>query len=451
MNDKDLMYAGERMIYHAKSVGATDVMVGLSAGTGKSVGVRNGKPSVTLAGGASFSVTAIVNGKHGHTSGTSFAKDDLKRVAEEAVVLAKGVSRNKHLRLARPDEWPCTMAEIHGRLAELDRSDPRHPPTLRELECAARELDACALRFPGISRSEGAEFGFSDNVSVRIASSGFLAIGRSTRYSKHVQVIAEAGKEMKLGSRGHSAFYANDLRSNEECVRYAGEYAVAHLGARPMSTCVLPVLFDNRVSPSLLGAFFGAIDGEQVYRKATFLLDHLGERVFRDDVYIVESPHLSRRLDSRIYDAECVKTTPWRLVEEGRPTMWVTSIESASKLGHPIPTGHMSAHGLSPHNMMLCPTLASRKELLQCMKRGFIVTKIMGRGVNIATGAYSVGAEGFLVENGEITRPVNKVTIAGNLLEMWKTMIPADDCSNNPSGSNAPSCLIEHMTISGKV
>jgi PmbA protein len=187
-----------------------------------------------------------------------------------------------------------------------------------------------------------------------------------------------------------------------------------------------------------------AIVGDAVYHQSTFLLNKLHERVFREGVMIVEEPHLPRRLDSQLYDDEGVGSTTWTLVHDGVLTKWITTIESASKLGI-SPTGH--AGGTS--NLLLRPSTILRTDMIRDISRGFLVTELMGNGVNIATGAYSVGAEGFLIEHGEIVRPVNKVTIAGNLLDMFRELIPASDLADHPSGANAPSCFIPSMMVAG--
>lgn len=447
MDQKEMMRVGKQLLRHAKSAGATDAVVSVDTTMERSVTVRDGVlDDVAFSSSAGFMVTAIVGDRRGYASSSSFETDDLARTAKEAVLSALQVSGNKHVRLARPDEWPCGVEELPGRIAQLDRCDGSPPPTLKELETRAFALDRLACAFPGIARSEGTSFGFQGDMSVQLLSNGFSAVSPSTQYSKSTSVIAEKAGEMKSSSRWHVATHCADLMGDEECARRAGEYAVKQLGARSIKTEAMPVLFDKRVSPRLLGAFFGAISGERVYQKETFLLDHLGSRIFRDDVRIIERPHMPRRFQSELYDDDCVKTTPWTLVDEGRVMMWATSIESASKLGACTSTGHAGG----ALNLLLCPSMNSLDELIRKIDRGFLVTDLMGRGTNIATGAYSVGAEGFLIEHGEIVRAVNKVTIAGNLLAMFRNIIPADDCSDNPYGANAPSCLIDEMMVAGE-
>lgn len=446
MNQKDLMRAGKQLVRHAKRVGATDVIVSLNASVNRAVTVREGiQDGVSLSSGAGFTVTAVVGDKRGSASSTSFATEDIERCANNAVLSAREVSGNVHLRLARQDEWPCGMDELERRTVELDLCDDNPFPTLKELETHALALDKCARGMKGISRSEGSSFDVNGGVQLILLSNGFHVATPFTQYSKSTSVIAENPTEMKSGSHWHVAAHFHDLMSNEECVHRAGEYAVSQLGARSIQTGKMPVMFDKKVSPKLLSMLFSCMSGARVNKKETCLREYLGAQIFREDVQIIERPHLPRMLQSGYFDGDCVKTSPWTLIDKGKLMLWATDIESASKLGHHTSTGHASGS----LNLLLCPTTNSRDALIQGIQRGIIVTEIMGHGVNLATGAYSVGAEGFLVEHGEIIRPVNKITIAGNLLEMFKGMVPADDCSDNPYGANAPSCLIESMMVAG--
>ncbi len=447
MNQKEMLRVGRQLLRHAKSAGATDAVVSLDTSIERGVTVRDGvQEDVTFSSSAGFTVTAIVGDKRGHAQSSSFASEDLARTAKEAVLSAHLVSANPHQRLARPDEWPCAMEELPAKMALLDCLDRSPEPTLKELVGQAIVLDRIARKFPGISRSEGTSFGFQSDVSVQLLSNGFAIVSPSTQYSKSTSVIAEKAGEMKSGSHWHVAAHRADLMEDEECAYRAGDYAVRQLGAHSIKTEAMPVIFDKRVSPRLLEALFAAISGECVYQKETFLLDHLGSHIFRDDVHIVERPHMPRRLQSELYDDDCVKTSPWTLVDEGLLKMWATSIESASKLGTSGSTGHASG----ALNLLLCPSMSSLNTMIRKIDRGFLVTDIMGDGTNVATGAYSVGAEGFLIERGEIVCAVNKVTIAGNLLKMFRHMIPADDCSDNTYGANAPSCLIDEMMVAGE-
>ncbi len=445
MNTSLLYSAGEQLMHLTKAAGATDVMVSLSFGIEKSVSVRNGELSHTAhAQSAHFSLTALIGAHSGSVEFSSFTSHDVELAAKRAVALARVATENPYRRLSTPDEWPCASHSLSQLDMLLDAYDHTAAPTLAELKERACTLDAIARSEPGIARSEETSSGYSRVIDVTLMSNGFSALQMRTYHNKWTSVVAEENGEMKTGSDHHAAFHFEDLRSDAECARRAGSYAVAQLGAKPIATGRMPVIFDNRISSSLLGSLVKGIDADHVYHKSTFLLEKLGGQIFHEGVIICEEPHLPRRMGSQYYDAEGVKSTPWTLVSDGVLTMWLTTIESGAKLGLPS-TGHAS--GTS--NLSLRPSGIARADMIRDIPRGLLVTELMGKGANIATGAYSTGVEGFLIENGVITRPVNKVTIAGNLLDMFGGLIPANDLSDRPSGSNAPSCFIPSMMVGG--
>lgn len=445
MDANMLCEIGERLMHLAKKEGATDAIVSLSSGVEKSVTVRDGiLANSTRSQSAGFFLTAAIGERRGTVEFSSLAPDDLVLAATRAVSLARVATKNPHLRLSTPNEWPCVMSALPYALSLLDAYDKNETPTLAVLKERACTLDSIVRSERGVVRSDGTSFSHSAATQVLMMSNGFCGVDTHTHHQKSTIVIAEENGEMKTADEDHVAFHFEDLRSDAEVARRAGQYAVSQLGAKPIPTGEMPVIFDKRISRSLLSPFVRGVSGENVYHKSTFLLDKLHERVFREGVMIVEEPHHPRRLGSQLYDNEGVKSTSWTLVHNGVITMWTTSIASASKLGI-SPTGHAS--GTS--NLSLRVSRIPRDDMIRDIPRGLLITSLMGSGTSIATGAYSVGAEGFLIENGEITRPVNKVTIAGNLLDMFRELIPADDQSDHPGGANAPSCFIPSMMVGG--
>lgn len=446
MDDVKLMEIGERLLHLAKKEGATDAVVSLNYEIEKSVTARDGAiADVAHAESLGCAVTAIIGARRGTVESTSLAPEDLAFAAKRAVSLAKVSTPNPYLRLSTPLEWPCAMAELPARFRELKLCDGQPAPTLRMLKEYALALDDVTRAYPRVSRTDGSAFGYSLSKDVSLTSNGFSGIETRTHYTKSTTAIAEREGEMKSETDSHHATHADGLRSDEECVRRAGEYAVRQLGAKPIATAHMPVVFDNRIASTLLGALVEAIGGESVYHKSTFLLDQLGKRIFSKGVTISESPHVPMQPGSQLYDDDGVKATPWVLVDHGTLTMWMTTLESGAKLGIPS-TGHAS--GTS--NLLLHPSAISRGDLIRDIAYGLLVTGIMGDGVNLATGDYSVGAEGFLIEHGVITRPVNRVTIAGNLRDMFAGLVQASDLSDHPYGTNAPSCFIPNMMVGGE-
>jgi PmbA protein len=281
-------------------------------------------------------------------------------------------------------------------------------------------------------------------------SGGFAGAYSATGYSCSAAVIAGEGLSMQRDHAWHSARHLADLDSAEEIGRLAGIRAVARLNpVRPQSG-PMPVLFDPRVSHTLLGHFAGAISGASVARKSSFLQDRLGDRVFGEGVTIIDDPLRLRGLRSRPFDGEglCVKRT--EMIAGGVLLTWMAASASARQLGI-APSGHASrggagAPGASPSNFYIAAGRRSRDELLAAFPKALLVTELIGHGVNGVTGDYSRGAAGFLVENGEIGAAVEEITIASNLSEMFATLEPASDLELR-RGVDAPTLLVLEMTV----
>jgi PmbA protein len=248
----------------------------------------------------------------------------------------------------------------------------------------------------------------------------------------------------------HSARFLEDLESAEEIGRKAGERAAARLNPTRPRPGRYPVLFDPRVSSSLLGHFAGAISGSSIARKTSFLQDRLGEAVFASGITIVDDPLRPRGLRSRPFDAEGVRVARRELVSNGRLASWIAESASARQLGIE-PTGHASrgvggAPGASPSNLYMKAGRRSREELLAAFSEAVLIVELIGQGVNGVTGDYSRGAVGFMVRGGAIAEPVSEITIASNLVDMFATLEPASDLEFR-RGTDAPTILVPEMTV----
>ena len=234
--------------------------------------------------------------------------------------------------------------------------------------------------------------------------------------------------------------------------RLAATRAVARLNPGKLASGTMPVIFDTRVGNSLIGHLVAAMTGSAVARKTSFLLGREEELLFPETVTIREDPHKRRGLRSKPFDGEGVATSPRELIANGRLTGWLMDSASARQLGLE-PTGHASrgvggSPGIAPSNIDLLPSAVSKQDLIGDIKRGLYVTALIGQGVNPVTGDYSRGASGFIIENGEIAAPVAEITIAGNLLEMFRELRAADDLEQRQS-VNVPTLRIEGMTVAG--
>lgn len=248
------------------------------------------------------------------------------------------------------------------------------------------------------------------------------------------------------------AVYRADMESAADVGTRAGERAAARIGARRMPTARVPVVYDPRVAGGLMGHLAGAISGPSVARGSSFLKNSLNTQIFADGITVVDDPHRPRGQRSKPFDAEGIANRRRNLVDNGTLTTWLLDLASARQLGLET-TGH-AGRGTSsppspgPTNLYLEAGRLSPAELMADIEAGFYITALMGMGVNAVTGDYSRGASGFWIENGEITFPVTEMTIAGNLREMFKAIVPADDLEFR-YGTNSPTVRIDGMTVAG--
>jgi PmbA protein len=336
-----------------------------------------------------------------------------------------------------------------GELPFLDSQDEREPEP-EALRVRAHEAEQAALAVGGVTNSSGAGASASASTVALATSGGFAGAHRSTGHGVSAAVVAGEGAGMQRDQDWHSARHLNDLEGASDIGRRAGERAVARLNPTRPKPGRYPVLFDPRVSSTLLGHFAGAITGSSVARKTSFLQDKLGKRVFGEEVTIIDDPLRQRGLRSRPFDGEGVRVSRQELVSGGILNQWIAESASARQLGIQ-PTGHAArgvggAPGAAPSNLYMEAGARSREELLAAFPEAVLVIELIGQGVNPVTGDYSRGAVGFMVRGGEIAEPVAEITIASNLVDMFATLEPASDLVFR-RGTDAPTILIPEMTV----
>ena len=343
---------------------------------------------------------------------------------------------------------PGELLEL-GEVPFLDAEDSQEPdPT--ELRARALEAEKAALAVEGVTNSSGAGASASASTIALATSGGFSGAYRTTGHGCSAAVIAGEGATMQRDHAWHSAHHLSDLENAAEIGRRAGLRAVARLNPTRPKPGKYPVLFDPRVSSTLLGHFAGAISGSSIARKTSFLQDKLGQAVFADGVTIVDDPLRLRGLRSRPFDGEGVRVSRRELVSAGTLNQWIAESASARQLGIE-PTGHAArgvggAPSAAPSNLYLEPGPRSREELLAAFPEAVLVIELIGQGVNGVTGDYSRGAVGFMVRNGQIAEPVSEITVASNLIDMFATLEPASDLEFR-RGIDAPTLLIPEMTV----
>ncbi|MFQ5534052.1 MAG: TldD/PmbA family protein [Sphingomonadales bacterium] len=378
-------------------------------------------------------------------STTDVSAEALDALIERAVAMARAAPEDPNCGLA-PEELLIT-----GDAPELDMFDGGEPDTETLTERAKAAEDA-ARAVKGVTNSQGAGASWSRH-GVALAATNGLARGYSTSsHSVGVQVIAGDGAGMEADHDHCAARHAEDLDDPAAIGRSAGERAVKRLNPRKVATCQAPVVFDPRVSNGLLGHFSGAINGRAIARGTSFLKDAMGDPVFAPGVTVTDDPLRVRGVRSKPFDAEGLATRRSNLIEDGRLTSWVLDSATARQLGL-TSTGHASRGISAPPspsatNLFLAPGPVTPHELIEDIDRGFYVTGLIGMGVNPVTGDYSRGANGFWIENGEIAFPVSELTIAGNLRDMFRHLIPASDLEFR-YGVNCPTVRIEGMTVAG--
>jgi PmbA protein len=434
----------ESLVERAVAAGATAADALYAGQRSSSVEVRLGElESVGRSEGEEIGLRLFVGQQSATVASSDLSEEALAVLVERCLAMAKEAPEDPYAGLA-----PSQLLQ-HGDLPDLDAVDPVEPdPAL--LRATALEAEKVALAVQGVTNSSGASGSASASTIALATSGGFSGAYRVTGHSCSASVIAGEGAGMQRDYAWHSARHLADLDSAAEIGRRAGERAVARLNPTRPKPGKYPVLFDPRVSSTLLGHFSGAISGSAIARKTSFLQDKLGAQVFAAGVTIVDDPLRRRGLRSRPFDGEGVRVSRQELVSDGKLNSWIAESASARQLGIE-PTGHAArgvggAPSASPSNLYLAPGRRSREELLAAYPEAVLIIELIGQGVNGVTGDYSRGAVGFMVRNGEIAEPIAEITIASNLMDMFATLEPATDLEFR-RGIDAPTLLIPGMTV----
>ncbi len=376
---------------------------------------------------------------------TNDIKANAAELAERAVAMAKVAPDDPFAGLADREQLACGFPD-------LDLLDP-DLPTIAELEERARHAETAALAVKGVTTSGGASASAGIGGMVLVTSHGFAGAYLGSGQGISMTAIAGEGTAMERDYDYSSTVHGADLDSPEKVGRTAGKRAVERLNPRKVKSKRVPVVFDRRVAASLIGHLANAINGAAVARKTSFLRDRRGERLFRPGIHVIDDPRRLRGLRSRPFDAEGVATKQLAVVEDGVLASWLLDCATARELGLRT-TGH-AQRGVSstpapgPSNLHLTAGNDTPEALMADIAEGFFVTDLIGVGVNYVTGDYSRGASGFWIENGECSYPVSEVTIAGNLMDMFQALFPANDLEFR-FGTNAPTVRVEGLTVAGR-
>jgi PmbA protein len=434
-----LRQLGALVLDHARSLGASAAEVEVTEAFGHNVTVRRGEvETIEYNRDKGAGVTVYLGQQRGHASTSDFSPQALRETVEAAHAIARFTAADDCAGLADADL-------LAREVADLDLYHPWDLGVDAAIELA-RECEAAALAVdPRIANSEGGTVSTQQSQFVYANSLGFTGGFPSSRHSIMCSVIAGEGDAMQRDDWYTMARAAGDLEPGAQVGRRAGERCVRRLGARQIATGEVPVLFEAPVAASLLGHFVSAASGGSLYRKASFLVDSLGQRIFSPQIAIHDLPDIPRGLASSPFDDEGVATRARDVVRDGVLQGYFLSSYSARKLGM-----RSTGNAGGSHNLVLDSTGEDFDALLRKLDRGLLVTELLGMGVNNVTGDYSRGAAGFWVENGEIAYPVQEITIAGNLKDMFRGIVAVGSDVLVRGSRRCGSILIERMTIAGE-
>lgn len=436
------------LLDHAARAGAEAADVLAVSGTSLSIDVRAGAlEQAERSEGVDLGLRVLIGGRQASVSASDTSADTLAEMAARAVAMSQEAPADPHAGLADAN----MLSDVRD-AAGLELEDPSDDPAPQHLQDLALRAEAAALAHDGISQVDGASAQFGRRQVYLAASNGFAGGYGRTDHGVSCVAITGEGLGMERDYAGEGRIHAADMPPPEEVGNMAAERTLARTGARKPPTGAFPVLYDERISSGLIGHLLSAISGTAIARGSSWARGLLGEQVLPAGLDVVEDPHRVRATGSRPFDAEGLRTRTRSIVADGVLTGWTLDLATARKLG--LDSTANAARGTSgtpspaTWNIALTQGGDTRDALIAQMGTGLVITSLMGASINPNTGDYSRGASGFWVENGEIAYPVNECTVAGNLIEMLKSIHPANDARPHLSRV-VPSLLVEGVTIAG--
>lgn len=426
------------LICMAKKQGATQTEANVSLDTGFSVTVRNQEvETIEHNRNKSLGINVYFGHKKGSASTSDFSPQAIKSTFEAACHIARFTTEDPFSGLADPEFLEKTPPDLN--LYHPWSIDPQNAIALgKECETSALSIDK------RLTISEGVNLSTQEAIYIYANSNGFLGGYPSSLHNISCNLIAKD----KMGMQRDGSFTINrnpkQLHSIEKLAKDAAENTIKRLSAKRLTTCQAPVIFHSEIASGLIKTFLDAISGGNLYRNASFLVNHIGQPVFAKKISIYEKPHMLSALGSAPFDDEGVCTQDRILIDEGILSGYLLNSYSARKLGMQT-TGNAGGF----HNILLKTNQSQLKDLLKQMEKGLLITEVMGQGINLVTGDYSRGAAGFWVENGEILFPVEEITIASNLKDMYQNIVAIGNDINDKSSIQTGSILLENMMIAG--
>ncbi|CAA6802530.1 MAG: TldE protein, part of TldE/TldD proteolytic complex [uncultured Thiotrichaceae bacterium] len=439
IQEQDMQLVAASVLEEAKKCGATAAEVSLSKGKGLSVDVRMGEvETLEYHRDQGLGITVYVGNKKGVASTGDLSKQAIQDTVEAACRIAKYTSEDKCAGLADAELMATEIPDL-DLYHPWDISAEEAIELAKNCEQAARDVS------PLITNADGTGVSTYEGNRIYANTHGFMGQNQGTRHSLSCTMVAEDDGAMQRDYWYTVSRLSKELEDAESVGRKASENALKRLHGRQIKTTKAPALYVPSLAGGFVGHFTSAISGGALYRKASFLLDSLGEKVFPEFVHLHEKPFIPQALGSASYDSEGVALREKNLIHNGVIESYLLGSYSARQLGM-----QTTANAGGTHNLILESTGESYEDLLQKMGTGFLVTELIGSSVNGMTGDYSRGASGFWVENGEIQFPVEEVTVAGNLRDMFNNIIAVGTDVDYRGSTRTGSILLEEVTIAGQ-
>lgn len=442
VDESVLENAAFQALEFAKKLGADQAETSLSNSLGQAINVRQqALESVEVHNDRSMTINVYNNHCAGSATTADLSDAGIQAAVQAAISIAKQTEADECFGLADKDR----LAENRISNSELEQNHA-WDASINELMEVSQQCEQAALDVDSrINNTEGATVNTHQGVSIYANSHGFSAFSKGSSHSLSCSVIAQMQDDMQRDYWYDSNCNPQALASPESIGQFCGERTVRRLGGRQVDSCQVPVLFEAPLASSLIGHLISSISGGVLYKKASFMLDRLGEKIFPEWLSIAEHPHLSGEYGSSFYDGEGVATPERRtIVEQGELTAYILGSFTSRKLGM-----QSTANSGGMRNVRLSQTGESFDELVKSMGTGFIVTELIGSGINLVTGDYSRGASGFWVENGEVQHAVQEVTVAGNLLDIFASIQAIGSDVDSRGNIHTGSILLEKLTIAG--
>ncbi len=432
-----------------KNKGAAEAEVIFSNYQNKSASCRLGKvEKIEESETKEIGIRVIIKKKQSIISSTNIEHKNIDNLVDRVIEMAGVVPKDEFCGLANENIISKPKIEEIKKLELFDSFEPN----INEIKKKVMTLEESALKNKKIINSEGAELSFSKSDFILMGSNGLESEVSKTYSNYIVAVLAGNKKNMERAYDYKSKVFFDELGDFAKIGTKVASDAIKKIGSRKIKTCKCDVIYDSKVSSSLLANLFNASNASTVIKGTSFLKKKINKQVFNSKINVVDNPLMKKKLRSKVIDGEGIKTQKKKLVEDGVLKFFFNCLSTARQIKK-SPTGHgsrsvSSIPSATYSNLYLENGNHKKREMIGSLKRGLLVTELMGSSINLSNGDYSRGASGFWIENGKISYPVSEITIAGNLLDIFQSLIPADDLEFN-FGLNSPSLLVKNLTVGG--